>query len=191
MCKLLVEKHKDLSDNQLIELVQNNDEQAFNVIFSRYLPLIKSIVSKHSKDSSEFEDLLQDATLSFYFATIFYDFNSASFKTYCSLCVERGIVSTFKRTLAKKRIPLNMLVNIEDNQLLSNEESPEQIIIKREEDASYYVGIRQKLSKLESAVLDSFIETGSYIETAKQLSISQKSVDNALMRIRRKIKQYK
>ncbi len=189
MCKLLVEKHKDLSENELIKLVQHNDEQAFNIIFTRYLPLIKSIVSKHSNNPSEMEDLLQDATISFYFATIFYDFSSSSFRTYCSLCIERGIVSSFKKTLARKRIPLNMLVNIEDKEIVSKDENPEQIVIKREEDSTFFSGIRQKLSRLETAVLDSYIQTGSYDETAEQLSISRKSVDNALMRVRKKIRQ--
>lgn len=191
MCKLLVEKHKNLSENELIELVQQNDEQAFNIIFSRYLPLIKSIVSKHSNNASDFEDLLQDATISFYFATIFYDFSSSSFKTYCSVCIERGIVSSFKKTLAKKRIPLYMLVNMEDHEIISKDENPEQLVIKREEDTNFFNGVREKLSKLETAVLDTYIHTGSYEETAKQLSISHKSVDNALMRVRRKIKQIK
>ena len=189
MCKLLVEKHKYLSEEELIKLVQQNDEQAFNVIFTRYLPLIKSIVSKHSNNPSEIEDLLQDATISFYFATIFYDFSSSSFKTYCSLCMERGIVSSINKTLAKKRIPLNLLVNVEDNEIISKDETPEQIVIKKEENSTFFSGIRQKLSSLETAVLDSYIQTGSYDETAEQLSITRKSVDNALMRVRRKIRQ--
>ena len=191
MCKLLVEKHKDLSENELIKLVQQDDEQAFNIIFERYLPLIKSVVSKHSTNPTDFDDLLQDATVSFYFATIFYDFNSSSFKSYCSLCIERGIVSSFKKALAKKRIPLNLLVNIEDNEIVSKDENPEQLIIKKEENSSFFNGINEKLSKLEISVLDSYIQTGSYEETAKQLSIPKKSVDNALMRIRRKIKEDK
>lgn len=189
MCKLLVEKHKKLSENELIKLVQQNDELAFNVIFSKYLPLIKSIVSKHSKNPSDFDDLLQDATISFYYSTIFYDFNTSSFKTYCSLCIERGIASSFKKALAKKRIPLNMIVNMEDCEIISKDENPEQLIINREEEANFFIGVRKKLSKLETAVLDSYIQNGSYEETARQLSISRKSVDNALRRVRNKIKQ--
>ena len=188
MCKLLVEKHKNLSENELIKLVQQNDEQAFNIIFSRYLPLIKSIVSKHANKSSDFDDLLQDATISFYYSTIFYDFNSSSFKTYCSLCIERGIASSFKKNLAKKRIPINMFVNMEDCEIISKDENPEQLVIKREEDTNFFNGVKEKLSKLEATVLDSYIQTGSYDETANQLSISRKSVDNALMRVRKKIR---
>ena len=82
MCKLFVEKYKELSDFELIKLIQQDDEQAFNILFTRYLPLIKTIVSKHIENLSDFEDMLQEATISFYYATIFYDFHSSSFKTY-------------------------------------------------------------------------------------------------------------
>lgn len=187
MCKLLVEKHKNMSDNELIKLVQQNDEQAFNVIFKRYLPFIKSVVYKHSKSFNDFDDLMQEATISFYFASVLYDFNSSSFKTFASLCIEREIVSTFKKALAKKRIPLNLIDNIDEKEIVSGAESPEQLIIKKEEDTNFLIGIKKKLSKLESLVIDSYIQTGSYDETAKLLSITRKSVDNALSRIRKKI----
>ena len=187
MCKLFVEKYKDLSDFQLVELIQQNDKQAFDVLFNRYLPLIKSIVSKHIENLSDFEDTLQEATLSFYYATIFYDFHSSSFKTYFSLCIERSVLSSLKKNFAKKRIPHNMIVNIEDSEILSGEENPENILINKEETNTIFSRINDKLTKLENKVLSSYLKTGSYDVTAQELSISRKSVDNALFRIRKKL----
>ncbi len=187
MCKLFVEKYKDLSDFQLIELIQQNDEQAFNILFARYLPLIKTIVSKHIENASDFEDMLQEATISFYYATIFYDFHSSSFKTYFSLCIERSIASSMRKGFAKKRIPCSMVTNIDDSEIVSRDENPENIFINKEETDTIFSQINNKLSKFENVVLSSYLKTGSYEKTAEELSVSKKSVDNALFRIRKKL----
>lgn len=187
MCKLFVEKYKELSDFELIKLIQQDDEQAFNILFTRYLPLIKTIVSKHIENLSDFEDMLQEATISFYYATIFYDFHSSSFKTYFSLCIERSILSSVKKSLAKKRIPKNMVINIDDSEIVSGDENPEHILITKEETDTIFNHINNKLSDFENAVLSSYLKTGSYEETAMALSVERKSVDNALFRIRKKL----
>ena len=129
---------------------------------------------------------MQDATITFYYATQMYDFDSSSFSTFLSVCVERSLKSTIRKASALKRIPSNMLVYVDgeykDNvQVISAEEE----FFVRNTDAANE--LTSKLSKLELSVLSSYLKTGSYELTAKELSVNKKTVDNALVRVRRKI----
>ena len=188
MCKTFVEKYNNLSDDELIDLLRSNDQDAFEVMFQRYLPLIKSIVSKNAFLGSDFDDMLQDATISFYYATQMFDFHSASFATFLSVCVERSLRSTIRKASAKKRIPSELIIPIDqsDKSALKTVSAEEEYFGK---ESSYDISrqFKDKLSALELKVLSSFLLTGSYDQTAIELCISRKSVDNALLRVRRKL----
>lgn len=188
MLKRFVEKYNILSDEELITKIRENDEEAFEVLFTRYLPKIQYLISKCSTQNSDTEDLLQDARISFYYATQMYDFNSSSFATFLSVCVERSLKSTIRKATAKKRIPTHMIVSLDDDfnnqiKVISAEEE----FFEKDENKSKSASVQSRLSELELKVLKSFLATGSYDLTANELSLTRKSVDNALVRIRRKL----
>lgn len=188
MLNIFVEKYNNLSDEELITKIRNNDQEAFEALFKRHHSRISYLVSKNCNDASEKEDLLQDATISFYYATQMYDFHSSSFESFLSLCVERSLKSTIRKASAQKRIPSNMLVSIDEKlsdsiKVISAEEE----FFVKNSSKNKQNDIIQKLSKMELEVLSSFLKTGSYDDTAKELSISRKAVDNALVRVRRKL----
>ena len=185
MCKLFVETYNNLTDSELIYKIRENDEEAFKVLYSRYSSMIYGIVNKYSSDSDT-DDLLQEANISFYYATQFFDFQSASFSTFSSVCVERGVITAVKKAVAKKRIPTNLIVSLND-EVMTVSEDPEQLVLEREAHKAVSVEISNRLSDLELSVLKSFLITGSYDETASSLGLSRKSVDNALCRVRKKL----
>ncbi len=187
MCKNIVKKYNDLTDEELIIKVRQNDEDAFEVLFYRYLSLLKYIISKNYCAQGDFEDMLQDATISFYYAVQMFDFHSASFSTFLTLCVERSLKSTIKKAAAKKRIPNDLIVSIEDETHPNiKAKSAEEEFFVRETGQDFSEQLKNSLSDLELKVLNVFLETGSYDETATKLGLSRKSVDNALFRIRKK-----
>lgn len=188
MCNIFVEKYKSFSDVQLIELARNNNQDAFETLFYRYLPLIKKLVSSITVAGSDYEDLLQDSTISFYYAVQMYDEQLASFATFLSVCVNRSLKSTIRRASAQKRIPEELFTNIDDNsvEVLKTVSAEEEFFgVQSASDTSNE--IRTKLSDLEFKVLRSFLNTESYDKTAAELAISRKTVDNALVRIRKKL----
>ncbi len=188
MLKIFVEKYNNLSDEELITKIRDNDQEAFEALFVRHLSRISYLVSKNCKDNCDKDDMFQDATISFYYATQMYDFRSSSFATFLSLCVERSLKSTIKKAEAKKRIPTDMIVPIDDNSVdCIKVISAEEVFFDKDSKAKKETDILSKLSKKEIMVLKSFLKTGSYDETAKELSIDRKAVDNALVRIRRKL----
>lgn len=187
MLKIFVEKYNSLSDEELITKIRQNDDDAFETLFLRHLPRIKYLISKNNTGNNEVDDLLQDATISFYYAVQMFDFSSSSFPTFLSLCIERSLKSTIKKASAKKRIPNSMLVYLDDIKNHMKVNSAEDEFFDKDETVSKKQNIINKLSDLELSVLKSFLKTGSYELTADELSLSRKSVDNALFRIRRKL----
>lgn len=188
MCKIFVEKYKMLSDNELISLIRENNQDAFEFLFDKYLPLIKSIIQKNKHIRNDYDDMLQDATISFYYCVHMYDFRSSSFSTFLSLCIDRSLKSTIRKANAKKRIPEELIVPINhDFEIEIPTSSAEEEFFDKENGEKLFEEFKSQLSDLEFRVLKTFLETQSYEITAKALNLSRKSVDNAMLRIRRKI----
>ncbi len=186
MCNIFVEKYKSFSDSELISKIRNNEQDAFEALFYRYLPLLKSIVSKNITQECDFDDFLQDATISFYYAVQMFDFHSASFSTFLSVCVDRSLKSTIRKAYAQKRIPKELVVPIEDSPIAVNVKSAEEEFFGKRVSHETTSALESKLSALEFKVLRSFLNTQSYELTANELDLSKKTVDNAMLRIRKK-----
>lgn len=188
MCKIFVEKYNSFSDDELIGMAREDDQDAFEALFYRYLPTLKHIISKKSFVGSDFEDMLQDATISFYYAVQMFDFHSASFSTFLSVCVDRSLKSGIKKAEAKKRIPEDLIVRLGDETEVGIQTaSAEETFFDKSDSIDRSDMIRRNLSTLEFKVLISFLNTESYDATADELGISRKSVDNAMFRIRKKL----
>ncbi len=185
MCGFKSEVYSDLTDLELIGMVRNSDNEAYRVLSDRYAPMLRRIVEKYAS-ASDRDDLMQEASLSFYYAAQFFDFQSSSFKTFSNVCVERGVLTAIKKRTAKKRIPENLIVPL-DSEVVNISDDPELLLLRRESEETVLREIADRLSKLELSVLQSFLETGSYEKTANELGLSRKSVDNALLRVRKKL----
>ena len=71
---------------------------------------------------------------------------------------------------------------------LPSGESAEDLVIRREEDDLFNRDIGRSLTPLERKVLSGYLEGQSYAGIAAELSVSVKSVDSALQRIRAKLR---
>ena len=71
--------------------------------------------------------------------------------------------------------------------LKSLDKTPEELVIRREDLEQLAEVIEQKLSFMEKEVLDLYISGISYKEIAKILGKSEKSIDNALQRMKGKL----
>ena len=88
---------------------------------------------------------------------------------------------------AAKHIPDSLITPIDDVQL-TDASSPESILIEKESFDDLEHTIKKDLSDFEYQVLCEFLSGKSYAEIADSLGVASKSVDNALRRIRSKIK---
>ena len=95
----------------------------------------------------------------------------------------------------QKHQPLNAYVslsleNSEEgilNELVAS--SAETVVLDRENVQIMQEKIKECLSPLENKVLDSYLKGNDYLKIAEQLGRSPKSVDNALQRIRGKVRE--
>ena len=78
-----------------------------------------------------------------------------------------------------------------EDALLGQSQSPEQLVIEKEVWEDFKQRLNGRLSKMENKVLAFYLEGNNYIQIAQLMKKSPKSIDNALQRIRQKVKQMK
>ncbi len=186
MLEKFVENYENLSDEEIVALIKGGDNALLNVLIVRYYPTIFYYVSQYFSANYS-EDAFQEATLALYSAINGYDSEKASFKTFAILCIKRALYDYIKRNNRQKDIPQDMLSSL-DEVVVVDYKSPEKIFFEREAYESLAATIRLELSPLEYSVLELFLAGEKYGDIAEKLSVSEKSVDNALGRIRKKIK---
>ncbi len=186
MRKNIVENSRIVSDEEAVEFIKQGEYQFLSEIIDRYMPLI--VFSAKSYLPQQYvDDAVQEATISLYSAIKNYDLQKSSFKTFASLCIKRSVIAFARKNGAKGIIPDEMLSSLEEANI-SSLDTPEDIIIEKEDYDNFKETITFKLSNMEYEILQLFLMGMSYSDIAKHLSITEKSVDNALSRIRKKLK---
>ena len=118
----------------------------------------------------------------------------AGFHTYAAVCIKNRLRSAIKAAARDKHTPLNNGISFEtplfdgtSAHLFSSEESPEDVVIGREELRERLDALKGQLSGFEAEILSYYLGGLSCAEIASQVGRSTKSVDNAVQRIRRKV----
>ena len=181
-----VENYENLSDEEIVALINDGDFELLQVIITRYLPCIHHYADLYCA-KSEREDAVQEATYALYSAVKNFDGEKSSFSTFAALCVKRSVIASLKQSKRCKDIPNELLSPIDEVEI-TDSNSPEKIFFDKESFKNLRDNIRLELSALEYSVLQLFLEDNKYIDIAKKLSITEKSVNNALLRIRKKLK---
>ena len=181
-----VENNDMLTDEEVVKSIKNGNYELFSVILNRYLPLMIK-TAKTYLPLSEIDDAVQEATFSLYTAIKNYDETKASFSTFADICIKRSVISQIRKTSSQKNIPESLITSLEGIEL-SDHQSPEHIVIEKENYNTLAKNIKPELSKMEYKVLQLFLGGASYSAIAENLGVNEKSVDNAIARIRKKLK---
>lgn len=180
---------ENLTDNQLVELINQGEYNYLQILINKYMPYIISTASKYNVGGLDVEDFIQEGILAIFSAVKAYDSEKASFKTFAYLCINRAMSAAVQRAVGNaKHIPDELILPIDDIEL-TDTNSPETILIEKENFSDFEHTLKQDLSKFEYQVLVEFLSGKSYADIADTLGITAKAVDNALSRIRSKIKQ--
>ncbi len=158
-------------------------------LVSSYYGLICKIVREHCENSDDFDDLVQEGLLTLIDAYNNFDESfGLQFSTYIRICVSRKVNRAIASSKAKKHSLLNDSVYLEEQIVVDSVKSPEQILIIKEKLSDIKTNIEILLSSFERKILHLYLQCMSYKDIAKFLNTSPKSVDNALLRVRRKLK---
>ena len=179
--------------NPLLQRVREGDQQAFLELLDRYKPLLKSMVSKFQSDEftrSFGEDMMQEATVVFYNAILTYDHNQTDveFGLYARICISNALVSQM-RYLNKRRA--ERPTEPESSQLLANDEgvNPVEDIVDQENLRFLYSVIKKNLSSYEYIIWHYYMLGKTAKDIALQVRSSERSVSNAIYRIRKKLRE--
>lgn len=187
--------YNDLSDEQLVKHAKRGEQSAYSEIFDRYKEIVKIKARTFYIAGGDNDDIIQEGMIGLFNAVRDYDGEKGfSFSTFAGICIERQIATAIKKASSKKNSPLNTSVPMpeDDNSKEANETvNPESILIDRERAEGMENSLRTSLSRFENLVLDMLLEGMKYDEIAEEMGISRKSSDNAIQRIKRKMKMLK
>lgn len=186
----------NLTDDELITIINSNNsvnnQNAFIVLMERYIDVIRIKAVSYRNSSTEFDDFVQEGLIALLNAVKNYKTSGeASFSTYSNICIERRFNSVYKSEKRLKDIPKNLIVPLNDKDVSNSyytEDNPLQNIIEREELQIHLANIKSNLSDFEQNVFSYYLNGYSYKQTAIALKTSDKSIDNAIQRIRKKLK---
>lgn len=177
---------KDAISQSELKAAREGNEAALASIIAREMPLIRRFARRAVRPGLEFEDAVQEGIIGLFRAIETYaPGRGAGFDTYASVCIQRAILSAQRSASRKKHAPLNQSVPIPEEQSIPG---PEDTAIANEQMSQTLQKARTQLSSLEKEVLALYLDGFSYDEIAKKLGKSQKTVDNALLRVRRKLR---
>ncbi len=165
------------------------DEQALAALITRQMPLIRAIAARSVGPGLEFEDAVQEGLIALFFAMESYEEGrGAAFSTYASVCIQNAARDAARKAGRRKHAPLNSSVPLDDADGVPLGEGPAEAAEAREQYSETMQELETRLSLLEKQVLSLFLDGQPYSAIARRLAITEKAVDNALQRVRAKLK---
>ncbi len=175
-------------EQALLALYQGGDGDAAAVLLSRYIPLIHRYAHQF-QGVLDSDDLIQEGCIGFLDAIRSFDPDSGvKFSSYASVCIKNRMLKAVEKSSSKKAGILNNSIPLEEAEERSDGLTPEKIFIEKESLEAVLEDVNNVLSPLERKILFSHLGGCDYQMIADSLHISRKAVDNALQRVRRKLK---
>ena len=191
--------YSNYNDYELLDFIYEGNEEANNIILEKYDPLIGSIANKMLKychnNGLDYNDLRQEGYIGLNYAIIhFREEKNVVFYTYVKKCIERKIISTIIGSTRLKHKALNDSFSFDtDDKILdrwfkSESSNTSKIVENAELEEEIIKKVKKKLTNLEEQVFELMISDFNYKEIADILDKDSKAIDNAIQRIRVKVK---
>ncbi len=195
--------YHDYNDSELLSYIAENNEEANEIIFKKYEPLILTTAKRmycYCKNTGlDMNDLIQEGRLGLNIAINGYKSSKdVIFFTYAKTCIERSIMNNIKCAKRQKNKILNESMSLEipdDEQykiarlFADNRQNPEKQILEYEGEQELINRIRNTLTDFEQEVFELKLASFNYKEIAEILEKDLKSIDNAIQRIRVKARE--
>ena len=167
----------------------------------RYKPLVRAQAASYYLPGADAEDLVQEGMIGLFRDIQDFDPAKGAFGSFAKLCVQRQVISAVKASTRQKHQLLNEFVSFDartDGQHAlrdvlpgPQEEEPEALILQKQRLDEVHQAMETTLSELELEVLLRHISGESYQQIAMALDRPEKSVDNALQRIKNKLASFR
>ena len=196
-------QYDGVSDEELIDRLRQGENGITDHLLDKYKNLVRSNAQTMYILGADNDDLIQEGMIGLFKAIRDYDSGrDASFFTFADLCISRQMYNAVQASQRQKHIPLNTYISLyaqvdkdsEEGQELGEmissptEPSLEEMVIGKETAKALEDQIAQELSEFENQVLDLHLTGMTYVQIAKVLGRDEKSTDNALQRVKTKVK---
>lgn len=192
-----------LVDEEVLSHVQQGNKTAVEYLIKKYERVVRKKANTYFLIGSDRDDVVQEGLIGLYKAICDYDENKrSSFRSFAELCITRQIITSIKSATRLKHTPLNSYISIykpvheehSERTLLDTIDSfdaidPQELMVGKEKFQNVQACLMKALTKLEWEVLCLYLQGCSYEETAIELKRQEKSIDNALQRVKRKVAQ--
>lgn len=180
-----------LSDEALTALAQGGNDSALSQLILRMMPMVRRKAGQYHLPGMEAEDLVQEGLLGLLKAVrLFRPDVGSSFSYYASLCISTQMASAAKAALSQKSRPLRDYAPLDDPDAYypAAELTPEDHAILTEQMEDLQKNIATRLSEMEQRILWLYLSGLTYQQIALLQHTTAKAVDNALQRVRRKLR---
>lgn len=185
-----------MTDEVLIKRLRAGESTIADYLMEKYKGLVRKKARAMFLIGGDTDDLIQEGMIGLFKAVRDYQpGREASFQSFANMCIDRQIYSAVKSSNRQKHQPLNSYISLSEGDVEENlrdscveHDNPEAILIDRENVTALKKEMEKSLSPLENRVLQLYLGGNSYTEIADILGKTPKSIDNALRRIRQKMK---
>ena len=192
-----MKQYDGIKDEELISRFKNGESEILDYLMEKYKNMVRKKARTMFLIGGENDDLIQEGMIGLFKAVRDYQPDrDATFQTFASICVDRQIYNAIQSSNRQKHQPLNSYVSLSEQGGENEEhlgdtwvENPESIIIDQENVENLEQEITTTLSPMENQVLEYYLAGNGYGEIAELMGKTPKSIDNALRRIRTKIKE--
>ncbi len=177
---------------RLIELVVAGDSDAYTALVKMYKPLLTKALNTYTTEEmskEDIEDLEQEELIAFYRAIITFDRDreGVEFGLYAKICITNSMIS-YRRAAAKKAGRVSLMGEEDLDSISDPDAEISKLVEMRESERMLGEKIEKSLSEYENEVWAYYVNGYSSREIAKKLGSNEKSIENAIFRIRRKLK---
>lgn len=181
--------YKEFSDEELICRLRAGEGDIEEYLLEKYKPFVKSKSRVLFLVGGDKEDLIQEGMIGLFKAIRdFNPENGAPFASFAKLCVERQLYTAIEAAGRLKNAPLNAYISLSEETDSLMDGGIEEAVIEKASFQQTYTKAQEHLSSMEKEVLEIYLEGKDYRSIAKILGKSDKSIDNALQRIKTKIR---
>ena len=199
-------EYASFTDDELLDRLRHGEAEVEDYICEKYKNLVRSKAKSMFILGADNEDLIQEGMIGLFKAVRDYDCGrDASFYTFAELCISRQMYTAVQAAKRKKHFPLNSSISLDSPQSVEagdDQESmslgrlltakvgmnPEEMVLDRERTEYLEKAIEEELSEFERQVLDLYVTGMPTSQIAKVLGRNEKATDNALQRLKAKIK---
>ena len=181
-----METENRASLDSLLVAAKAGEQRAFEELLERYSPLIESQTSVFALSDPDADDFRQEACIAFYHAIEHFDVGQekVQFGLFAKTCIRNRLISYARRM---KR--MESTVSLSESDESDESADPAQTLVEQEDYLALYRHIESVLSPYESRVWWIYLSGITAREIAFLLCRDERSVQNAVYRIRQKLRQ--